>query len=119
MTGVQTCALPIYTARNAFREGDVGPWDDFAFKTAGKPPKDAFKWCDVLSSGELRRTKTPFSQPPTTYTAEGAKDIPPQAIPKDPFEVREELTQPSRETMLKSAAQVPRKPPLSNILIDH
>ena len=84
------------TARNAFREGDVGPWDDFAFKTAGKPPKNAFKWCDVLSSGELRQTKTPFSQPPATYTVEGAKDIPPQAIPKDRFEVLEELISKTR-----------------------
>jgi hypothetical protein len=65
-------------AQNAFSEGDLGNWADYALKSAAKPPENSLKWS--LCVGELRRPKSTLPSPPAKYTVKVVNEIPPQAI---------------------------------------
>ena len=68
-------------ARNAFSEGDLGSWDDYAFETAAHKPKNNFKWKDSFSAVELERTKHELPLPKEKYSLKPAKTLPPQPLP--------------------------------------
>jgi hypothetical protein len=101
-------------AREAFEEGDPGTWDDYAFRTAGDPPRRSFRWSDALSAWEVRRIKPAFRLPPDKYTIQLAETIPPQRLPKTIHDAlhetvertAEETTPKKLETSLTSGTSI-------------
>ena len=87
-------------AQEVFEEGNPGTWDDYAFKTAGDPPRRSFRWSDALSAWEVRRIKPVFHLPPDKYTIQLAETIPPQHLLKTIHDaLHKTVEQTTEETM--------------------
>jgi hypothetical protein len=107
-------------ARNAFSQGDLGAWTDFALRTATTGPKNKFTWEDPLCALEFKRTQPTLSSPPAVYTVKPAENFPPQSLPslRGIFEDAEDPpATASRETLPKPLEKPVVKP--SKPLITH